>query len=476
MGHNIDNILYVDDEENNLFLFKELFSKQYEVIVTESTSKARSILAKEEIKVVVTDLMMPEENGLEFVKSVSIQYPDIIYIILTAYLDVNTAFEALNQNNIYRYILKPFNHNEVTIALNNAINAYNLKSENKLLLELLKHKNFELEKTLAELKEREQQFYNIFYSSQDGIIIYNKNREIILANLAFYNFTNLTGQEIIKVDSFLEGKNLLVFQERQKRIFTEKLPVSTFEIKLPNGEKKIIEANSTSIQFQGEKVILSIIRDITEREHKAQSNLNEIVKAEERERNRIANDLHDGIGPILTTLKMYIEWLADKERIENSDKILELSYIAVNEAISQLRAISYNLSPHILENFGLIAALQSYFDMIKPRLTIEFKNNIKERLPFEMEISLFRVIKECVNNTIKHSGAKGAFIDIHKNSQQLTIKYSDNGIGCDIKTLTLSKGVGMNSIKNRINSLGGELDISSETNKGVSINISLNLN
>jgi signal transduction histidine kinase len=244
------------------------------------------------------------------------------------------------------------------------------------------------------------------------------------------------------------------------------------------GEPRFIEANSTTINYYGEKVVLSMLRDITERKQMAQSILSEVVQAEDRERKRLATDLHDGLGPTLSTLNMYIEWLADKERKEDSEEILRLSRQTIKEAITQLRSISYNLSPHLLEKFGLNAAVQSLVDAMneKGEIDFRFQSNISERLPKKCESALFWVIKECVNNTQKHSKAKESFISLYVKNELLYFDYADNGVGFDYDAVKKnSKGMGLYNIQNRIQSVGGESEIISETGKGIKIKANIRI-
>ncbi len=471
-----NTILYIDDEETNIFLFKETFSEYFIVTTALNTKEAREIMAQQKIKVVLTDLRMPEENGLEFINKVSPEYPEVYFVLLTAFLDINTAMQAINQGSVYRYLLKPWDENEIFQTINNAISSYDLKSENTALLKELKLKNTQLQKTLAELEEREKQFHNIFNSSSDGIVIFNKELKILLANPVFHKFINSTQNGDINITKFLHEKSLDILNSRFSQSFTKKLPMTEYEVTSPSGELRFIEANSTKIKYFGEDVLLCLLRDITDRKLIDQRILNEVIQAEERERNRLASDLHDGLGPILSTLKMYIEWITDKSRVGNVDQILDLSTKTIDEAIIQLRAISHNLSPHILEKFGLVPALQSQLEMIKPTSSIEFTlySDLKERLPSFEEISLFRIIKECMNNSIKHSKANKASINIHKNKELLMVNYTDDGVGFDIAEISSkNKGIGLYNIKNRIKTLGGDVEITSAKGKGSNININI---
>ena len=211
------------------------------------------------------------------------------------------------------------------VVINGALFSYNLSAENKGLFNELRDKNTLLEKALTQLKERENQFLKIFEASNDAIIIYNKDKEILMANPVFYNFVKAKKGTRIKITDLLSGKQLEIFEQRFQAIFNSPAPIIEYQFSSPNGELRFIEANSTTINYYGEKVVLSILRDITERKLMSQRILSEVVQAEDRERKRLATDLHDGLGPTLSTLNMYIEWLADKTRKDDSEEILQLS-------------------------------------------------------------------------------------------------------------------------------------------------------
>ena len=199
---------------------------------------------------------------------------------------------------------------------------------------------------------------------------------------------------------------------------------------------------------------------------------NAVLQAEEKERSRIAKDLHDGLGPILATLNMYLEWLHEKGRVDQHPDILNLSMTSVTEAIITLKNISNNLSPHMLEKFGLTSALTAFVERIKKISTVKFKidSNLKERLPLIMEISIYRIITECINNTLKHSSSTEITIKLTMADNCLNFIYADNGQGFDVKSaLELQSGMGLHNIQNRIKTLGGKIIIRSIKNIGKEI-------
>jgi len=137
-------VLYVDDLQTNLMLFKATLEEDYNIILAESGSEALEILKREEIQVLVTDQRMPEMNGTELLEIVTVEYPDTRRFLLTAFTDFETVVEAVNRGHIHGYINKPIKADEIRISLNNAIEIYNLKKKNRQLAVKLEMANREL--------------------------------------------------------------------------------------------------------------------------------------------------------------------------------------------------------------------------------------------------------------------------------------------------------------------------------------------
>jgi signal transduction histidine kinase len=205
--------------------------------------------------------------------------------------------------------------------------------------------------------------------------------------------------------------------------------------------------------------------------------LNTIIQTEEKERKRFAKDLHDGLGPLLSSVKMSVSSLAQMKQDETSREIVENTELVINEAIKSLKEISDNLSPHILNNFGLIRALNNFSNKINITKTIRINlvSDLKdERFDPNVEVVLYRVICELINNTIKHAQARKIDIDVTKEGNYLNIRYSDNGKGFDVSKVIEqpgSGGMGFSNIYSRINSLKGEINIESEHKKGTLVTI-----
>jgi response regulator RpfG family c-di-GMP phosphodiesterase len=138
-------VLYVDDEENNLFSFKAAFRRIYDIFTATSAAEGRKILEEHEIEVVITDQRMPGMSGAEFLESIIPDFPEPMRMLLTGYTDIQALIDAVNKGQIYRYMNKPWNEEELKMYVNQAYEVYCLKKENKLLTESLILANRQLE-------------------------------------------------------------------------------------------------------------------------------------------------------------------------------------------------------------------------------------------------------------------------------------------------------------------------------------------
>lgn len=147
---NKDTILYIDDEKENLDGFRYSFRKDFNILVAVSAEEGFRLLKENEVKVIISDQRMPGITGVEFFENIIAGYPDVIRIIMTGFSDVEAIIEAVNKGRIYHYITKPWKKSEIKLILNNAIESYNLRRENKELIKNLKETN----KYLKEAKEK----------------------------------------------------------------------------------------------------------------------------------------------------------------------------------------------------------------------------------------------------------------------------------------------------------------------------------
>lgn len=211
--------------------------------------------------------------------------------------------------------------------------------------------------------------------------------------------------------------------------------------------------------------------------------LSAIIKTEEKERKRFANDLHDGLGPLLSSIKMSLSALKKTEKESANMDIIQNAEKVTEEAIHSIKEISANISPHILKNYGLISAIQKFSDKISESklLQIDFQSNMYDaRLDNNIEVVVYRTVCELINNTVKHSKAKNISINLNfnKHSNVLDILYDDDGVGCNVEKILNGEthGMGLQNIKSRVESISGFIDIESDRGKGFHAYISINTN
>ncbi|PWJ54762.1 putative ATPase [Dyadobacter jejuensis] len=197
--------------------------------------------------------------------------------------------------------------------------------------------------------------------------------------------------------------------------------------------------------------------------------------AEENERRRIAADLHDDIGALLSTIKLYLSHGNSTAEINLKAKII------LDQAIQNLRQLSHRLSPASLEKFGLVVALQSMIHDIQQasHLQIELRTNLVGRLPESIEVQLYRILQELFNNTLKYAQASSIFLRLEQKHNLLECEYTDNGVGFDMGAIQLKheagKAIGLQNIANRSRTLGGKLYIYSTVGHGIRMNLEIKL-
>jgi response regulator RpfG family c-di-GMP phosphodiesterase len=139
------HVLYVDDEVNNLHAFKAAFRRDFNIFIAESAKEGIQVLENEPIEVIITDQRMPEMTGVEFLESIIPQYPEPIRILLTGYTDIQAVIDAINKGQVYHYITKPWDEEQLRNIIRKAYEVFELRAENKELVRSLLRANEQLE-------------------------------------------------------------------------------------------------------------------------------------------------------------------------------------------------------------------------------------------------------------------------------------------------------------------------------------------
>lgn len=231
---------------------------------------------------------------------------------------------------------------------------------------------------------------------------------------------------------------------------------------------------------QNERVILTVFNDITEEKRFNQQLLMATINTEERERQRLSQDLHDSLAPLFAGAKMYLQSLPEcVNNNQSSKKIIAKTIALIEEAYKTSREISHNLTPQILQKRGLLAALYNLAEQIEQSRKISIIFDIKDptiknelnKLSIQKQTVIYRVLNECICNTLKHARATEILIAFSGYSNFLEITCSDNGIGFDVTKI--SKGLGLFNMQNRLEAINGSIEIQSKKNTGTIVNIKL---
>ncbi len=202
-----------------------------------------------------------------------------------------------------------------------------------------------------------------------------------------------------------------------------------------------------------------------------------VLVGQEKERERIARELHDGIGVLLSTASIHFSSVESKTDKETSEMLKKANKL-LKEAGKEVRQISHNMMPGVLSKFGLKETVEDMFEDVEDagEMDVDLRLELgEERLPEDMEIMLYRVIQEMLNNTLKHAKASKIRFSLIKESDEIRMEYEDDGIGFDEARLSDEKSLGLSGIRSRVEYLGGEIKLVSSKGKGTKYFISIPL-
>jgi signal transduction histidine kinase len=191
------------------------------------------------------------------------------------------------------------------------------------------------------------------------------------------------------------------------------------------------------------------------------------IETQEAERNRIANDLHDEVGPALSGINFSLAALIDDPNIEKSIEEIEKT---VTSLAHRLRAISHNITPKSVEKFGVVQAIEDTRSKLNNNhaLLINFDYNTTERFEISQELNLYRIVQELLNNTMKHAQATEVQMKLSILPDKITFTYQDNGVGVDVEALKRQEklSLGISNLETRARALNTKIDLKSAPNQG----------
>jgi signal transduction histidine kinase len=215
-------------------------------------------------------------------------------------------------------------------------------------------------------------------------------------------------------------------------------------------------------------------KELDERNQEIRDLTGRLLKLQDEERRRLARELHDSTGQMLVAIKMNLDRLSHNPKDEDTGKLITQT-ISVSEDLSrQLRTMSYLLHPPLLDELGLASALAWYVEGFTQRSSIEVELEVSpefDRLPEDLELTVFRVVQECLTNIHRHSGSPSAKIRLSRAPEGVRVEVIDAGRGIPQNRMPdgkLVQGIGLMGIRERMRQLGGSLELSS-SDKGTTV-------
>ncbi len=358
---------------------------------------------------------------------------------------------------------------------------------------------------LAELYEKMGNHFiaaNYFEKSNNGTDVkeYNiKTRAVIYKN-KISSFKNLNNKDsILKYSELLhyvrdsignqsQQEALIKYQasEKEKQIIKEKSKTKQITIALASilllgsiiallvyrntKRKQRIAEQDRELQIQKTETILK---------EKELETINAMVSGQEKERLRLAGELHDNLGSTLATVRMQVENLErNLDKVDDPKALLQKTNVLVNEAYDKVRSISHQRNSGVMAKDGLLPAVQKLARTLSSnnQLQVDVQDfGLENRIPNELEITIFRIIQELVTNIIKHAQASEANISLTQHDNELNIMVEDNGKGFKVGKLQEKDGMGLGNIERRIEHLEGTMEVDSMPGRGTSVSIDIPL-
>ncbi len=500
-------ILVIDDVPENLFLVRAMLERshpEYKILLSTSGEEGFELAKRELPETILLDIFMPGQNGFETcrkIKSTESTSHIPVFMISAGGNSTEIRVEGLKAG-ADAIISKPLEKEEFVAFVNVMLRIKSAEDK-------LKKRNQELEifirKQINDFQQTEERFIQVsghalefFWEINDrGIVTYISQ---VVEKILGYRPEQIVDQMCIfppnkgrKVKAFFNIPRLVLDLNSEFRDM--QLIFSTI-----NGDKVWMAASGFPLRDPSGKIVgyRGVCQDITARVKTAtelkkslkqineyQSSLKQLnadrAIAEENERRRIAEYLHDGLGQNLSLVNLRLTALLDSELAPKVEKSIRESVDLVSKAINETRLLTYDLSPPILYELGLIPAITWKLGEIENKYHINtiLENNAKNaKITIDKRVLLYRVVSELFNNIVKHAGANLIQVSVSELEDKLYISVIDNGAGftCSEQAELMAKGgFGLFSIREKLDSIHGSLLIESECHTGTKATIEIPL-
>ena len=308
-----------------------------------------------------------------------------------------------------------------------------------------------------------------YYMTQSTLLADSILNETIQDNTLKLEKKYETEKKASRIEQLEADKRLQQLSIRQKNLLNYFLAAGAITL-------LIISLLSYRTYKQKQKLQQQRIRELETQQHLAATEA--VLKGEEQERSRLAKDLHDGLGGMLSGIKYsFTAMKGNLVMTPENHQAFERSMDMLDSSIREMRRVAHNMMPEALVRFGLDTALNDFCNDINQSgaLNINYQSIGLEGALIDQTtaITIYRIVQELINNTMKHAKATTAIVQLTRSQEQLSLTVEDNGKGFDTGILKVNKGTGWVNIQNRVEFLKGKLDIRSKEGEGTSVQIEL---
>jgi len=467
-------LVIIEDEEAHFSLMKRAIAKEFPHASVYHFKEANLCLEQLDSiipTIIITDYLLPGMNGIEFLEALSQKTKDIPVIMITGQGDENVAVRAMKLGTI-DYLVKS---GDFFTLLPTVIEK--VVRKNRLEQSLLKS-----EKRFQDMAENTSDW--IWEMNAQGKYIYSNP---VVKDIIGYSYDEVIGRYFY---DFFSSENKELLKVRIFELMAKLKPIESFDnIVLRKDEVEVIMETSgvPCLDKRGNIFCYrGISRDISERKHnesRIQQLSQQLLKAQETERQMISCELHDRVAQDLSASKIECDMLFKNEPALDAPvkaKLLEISK-RLQGSINAIRDLSYDLQPPTLAEMGLLKALEIYCE--------EFSNQFGRKVDFQSaglnlfkldadtEIHLYRLVQEGLNNIRKHADSEKAVVRLLGVFPNIILRIEDTGKGFDVKARELALGdekrMGLRSMEERVNMLGGQMTIQSNPMQGTKIYIKI---
>jgi PAS domain S-box-containing protein len=332
------------------------------------------------------------------------------------------------------------------------------------------------------LRESEERYRELFENSKDALYVHDMSGCYTSVNRAAERLSGYTREELI-------GRHFSIFlnPEYESHVRghltrkSEEPSETTYETEIvtKHGGRVPVEISSRLIFAGGNPVgVQGCMRDVSERKRvqaAARTYSRRLIEAQESERRRMSRELHDQVGQILTAVKMNLYALRQKCSAPEILSSIEDNMKVIDEAVDQVRDLSVDLRPLLLDDFGLVVAVRWYLDRQAKSCGVPADFTTRslgedDRFSSELETACFRIVQEAVTNVARHARATRISVVLERAGQDLILLVSDDGAGFDMKALRTSAAtLGLRSMEERVQAVGGSITIESALDVGTAI-------